>query len=390
MAVALYSCGSGGGGGGSINSGSASNAGLFITDNLTTDYQQVFVTVYKVELQKSSTGASLTAFEDPNGVTYDLRELRGVLETLSTGSIPPGSYNRVFITVGEKLMLVDNNGVQITPDPVFDDSGNKTTCSAGKCVLEVTGAVNIIGTQNVVLDFDLKQFKINKAVSPYKVTAKIVLDADGAYNRYHMLKEDDFKLKGTIDSIDLANNRFDVVVIKAKNFVPPSNIVTVTVDSGTVFKCDDDDHSTSCPVSDFSDLAVGMKVEIHGSWDSAAQQFDASKVELDQDDDIAHTVCTVPDRSITDFSSLIVQPMIEQKGGAVYTFDNTDYSIDVANKSILITKETVIEDSTGGSDQHICADAIPASAAEIEVRYYSALDSLSNSVFVAYKIEFRD
>jgi hypothetical protein len=392
MALALYSCGSGGGGGSSSgrDSGATTNASLFITDNLTADYQQVIVTVYKVELVKSSSGASLTAFEDALGITYDLRELSGVLETLSLSSIPPGRYNRVNVTVGEELMLVDNNGMQINPNPVFDGSGNKTTCSAGKCVIEVTGAVNIISKQNVVLDFDLKQFKINTAVTPNTVTAKIVLDANGAYNRYHLLKQDGFKLKGIIDSLDFIHNRFDVVVIKAKNFVPPSNIVTVNVDSGTMYGCDDDDNMVSCPVSAFGDLAQGMKVEIRGTWDGTTQEFDAVRVELDQDDDIAYTACTIPNRSITDFSGLTVQPMIEQTGGAVYVFDNSDYSVDVAGKHILITKETVMKDTTGGSDQHICADQIPSSADEIEVRYYAGVDSLNNSVFVAYKIEFRD
>jgi len=296
VAIALYSCGSSGGGGNSsgVDSGSTSNASLFITDNLTTNYEQVIVTVYKVELVKSSTGASLTAFEDALGITYDLRALSGILETLSTGTIPPGSYNRVYITVGEELILVEKSNPSNPVTAVFDASKNKTTCIPGtgtdpaKCILEVTGAVNIIGRQNVVLDFDLKQFKIDTSVLPNAVTAKIVLDADGTHNRYHLCKQDDYQLKGIIQPLSLNYPFFDIAVLKAINFNPPSSTVKVAVDSNTVFTCDDDDLIPVCQISDFNDLVEGMKVELKGVWNDLAvpPQFEAVSVEVDEDDDV--------------------------------------------------------------------------------------------------------
>ena len=176
----LYSCGGGGGSSeGSSSSTSTSKASLYITDDMSDSYQQVLVTIYKVEFEKASDKSRVPAFEDTQGVTYDLTELRGVIERL--GSLPQGSYSKVYLTVGEGLILVDSSGNEL--NPTFDDSNAWTTCSASKCVIEVPGAANVTKNHHVILDFDLKQFKYDAATN--KVQAKIVLDADGSgYNGY--------------------------------------------------------------------------------------------------------------------------------------------------------------------------------------------------------------
>ncbi len=377
LTVALYSCGGGGGGG--DGSTSSSNSSLYITDDISDTYQQVLVTLYKVEFEKASDKSLVTAFEDAQGVTYDLTELRGVIEKL--GSLPQGSYSKVYLTLGEELILVDNSGNELKP--TFDDSNVWTTCSNNKCVIEVSGAANVTDNQHVILDFDLKQFTYDATTN--KVSAKIVLDADGSeHEGYFELKSDDYELKGIVDTINA--NSVDLKVLKAKHFMPDSTIVTVQFDSSTEFDCDDDDGKSSCSVSSSADLQVGMKVEVEGTWNGTV--FVATKIEVDEDDDIAFTPCTVPDRSMTEYSALKVQPEIEATGTDPYTFDSTNYTITVSGKTIYITKETRIKDETTGSEKAICADSIPSTSNKIEVKYFEGQDSSGSTVNIAYKIEF--
>ncbi len=369
----LYSCG----GGGETTTRTAS---VYITDDVTDAYDQVIVTIYKVEFVNAVDSSVVTVFEAPQGLTYDLSELSGVLDKL--GVLPEGSYSSVRITVGEGLILVDNAGVQVSPNPVFGENA-WTSCSAdGTCVIDISGAANVVSTERVVLDFDLKQFVYDPLENT--VTAKVVLDADGSdYENYQEIKDDDYELKGIIQS--LTTGGFDLTVLKAEGFIPDSNVITVVAGDTVQFTCDDDDERAICSISGISDLQVGMKVEVDGTWNGT--EFVATKVEVDGDDDIAAAVCDLPDRSVTEFTGLTVQPDLES---TAYTFDSGAYSVTVLDVTVLITQETRIEYETEETDQIICADQIPVTSSEVEVEYYQALDSSDNPVNVAYKIEFED
>ncbi len=372
----IYSCG----GGGETTTRTAS---VYITDDVTDAFDQVIVTIYKVEFVNAVDNSVVTVFEAPQGLTYDLSELSGVLEKL--GTLPEGSYSSVLVTVGKELILVDKLGVQVSPDnpPVFAENAGTACSEDGTCVIEISGAANVVSTERVVLDFDLKQFEYNPLSNT--VTAKVVLDADGSdYDNYQEIKEDDYELKGIIQSI--ATGEFDLTVLKAEGFIPDSNVITVFAGDTVQFTCDDDDERVVCGISGIADLQVGMKVEVDGTWNGSG--FTATKVEVDGDDDIVAAVCDLPDRNVTEFTGLTVQPELE---AAAYTFDSGVYSITVSDVTVLITQETRIEYETADTDRIICADQIPETSGdidiEVEVEYYQALDSSDNPVNVAYKIE---
>lgn len=367
----LYSCG----GGGETTTRTAS---VYITDDVTDAYDQVIVTIYKVEFVSAVDSSVVTVFEAPQGLTYDLSELSGVLDKL--GTLPEGSYSSVLITVGKDLILVDNAGTQI--NPTFSENA-WTACSAdGTCVIDISGTANVVSTERVVIDFDLKQFVYDSLTNT--VTAKVVLDADGSdYKNYQEIKEDDYELKGIIQVFTTGG--FDLIVLKAEGFIPESNLISVSAGDTVLFTCDDDDERAICTVSGISDLQVGMKVEVDGTWNGT--EFVATKVEVDGDDDIAAAVCDLPNRSITEFSGLTVQPDLED---TVYTFDSDVYSLTVSGVTVLLTQETRIEYETADTDQIICADQLPVTSGDIEVEYYQALDSSGDSVNVAYKVEFEE
>jgi hypothetical protein len=356
---------------------------LYITDDVTVDFQSVIVTIYKVAFVKTSDGSSLTAFESAPGYTYDLSSLNGILAKLSDTPIPVGSYNRIFITIGEKLVLVNSSGVEISPNPTFAEN-HWTSCSEGKCTIEIMGATNVVNKQNVILDFDLKQF--NYDLDTNTVTAKVVLDADGSHHKdYVEMKDDDFELKGIIKTIN--SDSIEITLIRAKHFATDSSVITILVDSSTQYDCDDDDGHQNCGISSIDDLVVGMKVEAHGSWNGT--EFNAIKIEVDDDDDIIKTYdCSSTERSIADFSNLSSKRELE--GPLSYSIDSVENSVTVGDKTILITAETLIKDETGNGDRVICSDTMPENANEIEIKYYEGQDSEGASALIAYKIEFKN
>ncbi len=384
VSLLLYACGGGGGGSSSSLSSGTSAASLYITDDLSINYKQVLVTIYKIELEQASDQSLVTVFEDPAGVTYDLTELRGVLEKI--GTISPGTYTRLIITVGQQVILVEKNtGNQITADLA---ENAWTSCSNGQCTYEIVGAINVIQNKKVIVDFDLKQFNYDPTSNT--VSAKIVIDADGSkHSGYYELKSDRYELKGIITSIDSANGTFEIQIIKAKHFIPTEPTIVVATTSSTVFKCDDDDDYYNCNVSSFNDLTVGMKVEIHGSYNSTTGYFDATKVEVDGDDDIYYSSCSEPSRSILDYTNLSYKSEVEVKGSDPYTYNPDDYSITVFGTNFLITKETVLKDETSKPERVICVDSLPITATKIEVKYVQAKDADGNSVNIATKVEFK-
>ncbi|NOX20703.1 MAG: DUF4382 domain-containing protein [Nitrospirae bacterium] len=379
LSILLYACGGG-------SSSGTSAASLYITDDLSTNYSQVYVTIYKIQLEKASDQSLVTVFEDPAGVTYDMTELRGVLEKI--GSIPPGTYTKIIITVDQQLILVEKvTGNQITADL---SENAWTSCSNGQCDYEIVGAINVIEGQKVIVDFDLKQFVYDPVTNT--VTAKIVVDADGSeHSGYYELKSDKYKLKGIIVSIDTANNTFVVQIIKAKHFVPTEPTITVTTTDTTVFTCDDDDDNyLNCNVSSFGDLATGMKVEIYGSYNSSTGNFDATKVAVDNDDDIYYSSCSEPARSILDYTGLSYKTEVEASGADPYTYNPDDHSITVSGSTYLITKETILKDETSKPERVICVDSMPVAATKIEVKYVQARDADGNTVNIAIKVEFKN
>jgi len=286
----IYACGSGSGGGGGSSADAGGSGTLHITDDMSIDYQQVIVTIYKAEFEKTD-GSAVTVFEDSLGITYDLSSLYRVITKLPNSSVPAGGYSKVNITVGKEMVLVDNTGSAMSPNPVFSDNSS-TLCGAEQCVLTVPGVLNVVDKQRVLLDFDLKQFVYDPATN--SVTAKIVLDSDcSGHSEYNEMKEDDYEVKGIIKSIN--SSGFEMMIIKAEHFRPDSNIVNVVTDAGTVIGCDDDDgddrdgedddHSSmSCTTQSLDSLKIGMKVEVYGDWNNS--EYKASRVEVDEDDDI--------------------------------------------------------------------------------------------------------
>jgi len=384
----LYSCGGGGSG------GSSSEVALYITDSPLDGYSHVIVTIYRIDFTSATDGSTVTVFNDPQGVTYDLRELSGILTKLPGASVPAGSYSGARIIVGSDIVLVPTSGSQTIAQ--FDPLAHSCDASTSQCVIDINSSFTVSTAAPVVLDFDLKSFSYDSLTNTILATVIIKTECS-EYDGYVEMSDSHHdsnsqELKGTVTSIDNNTGTLMVTLMKAEHFNPGSVDVQVVTDSNTMFSCDD--SSSGCSVSSVADLQQGMTVEVSGSWNPGTMTFHATKVEVYNSLSLSSSPvcsasgqCSSPDRSMSDFSNFILQNKIE--GSLSYTLDPTDYSLTVAGVTVLITRETVIKVETMGSERVICADefAMMNGASKIEVQYYSATDSGGNPVNVAYKIE---
>lgn len=144
LALLTWGCG---GAGGSTSSGSF--GAVYFTDSLS-NYDHVWVTVTKVVFQKEK--GSVTAYNDPAGMTVDLASLRDgsgeIYAFLST--IPEGNYTGVTVTVKKGLVLVPQGASQ-GQSRTFAGSGSQFAVLK----LNFGGAKPIGPNDPIAIDFDL-------------------------------------------------------------------------------------------------------------------------------------------------------------------------------------------------------------------------------------------
>lgn len=155
----LGACGGGGGG-----SGAQGAVDLFLSDAFTDDYDQVWLTLHRVEFRDDA-GTFRTVLDSPEGILFDARRLSDLsgprFSFLGTVSVPNGTYDLVRITLKDEVVLVAS-GSTTGLTTGLDDSLPRDGLARPMVeyplvpVLVVNGAS---GTE--VLDFDLLNFALD-------------------------------------------------------------------------------------------------------------------------------------------------------------------------------------------------------------------------------------
>ncbi len=245
--------GCGGGGGGTEVSG---NLALFVTDDLSTNYDHVWVTIHEVELEGSS--GSTNVFNSSAGIPVDLRSLNdgsSLFSLLGTANVPDGNYTIAKVKMAKGLTLFSTGATTGTNVEFIDalDSGT------GKVLLNVplAGGLSVVGNTNLVLDFDLSQW----TEAAGKVTPVVVKGSGSGIDDSNNHVSEDFK--GTISGISGAapNLTFGLSGIRVK-----------TTSSTVIFR---EDGAGSAQLSN------GQLVEVEGKFDTANHIFVASKVKIE-------------------------------------------------------------------------------------------------------------
>jgi hypothetical protein len=273
IALLVAGCGGGGGGG-----GLSGGVGIFLTDDLNTGYDAVWVTLYKVELE--SVGGRTTVFDDPNGRVYNLRALNDGnprYAFLGKSSVPEGTYTGVRFTLDDDVRIVPA-GSSTGNDRKFADQ-YLDPADATRAILHLTfdspkqlGA----GSSDLVCDFVLASWTENGT----KIENCLVDDAP-ASGLDDGDRHDEDEFKGAISGLSGSSPNFTFRL----NF-PGGRSVPVATDSSTAIFNNNGSPSPQ--------LANGKRVEVRGVWNPALQAVLARSVKIknqgENDDDDPHEV----------------------------------------------------------------------------------------------------
>ncbi|NOX76816.1 MAG: DUF4382 domain-containing protein [Gammaproteobacteria bacterium] len=258
LSTALFGC-SGGGGGGS-NEETAANVSLYVTDNLTQEYREVWVSIYSVTVN-DDVQQPVTLFNNPAGQVQNLRALVGVGALLDTQNLAAGTYRDFTVTLGNSIELVDANGLTITA--LFDSS----QAEAETVSFDVDGSLAVTAGQNTAaaIDFDLAQFTYNASTGEV-MPVLVYQDSTQTDDLVRTYAE----IEGRVASITSAT---EFVITPESG---GAHITVVLHETAVVFE-----RATDTTGSDTSLLSVGSEVEAYGNFDHNTLVLEAVRVKID-------------------------------------------------------------------------------------------------------------
>lgn len=270
MAALAVMIGCGGGGGGGTGGGSSA-ASIFITDDLSTSYDHVWVTIKQVSLGKEAGGSSVV-FNSATGMSVDLRSLRDAqgrrFKFISRDDGLSGNYTSVTVTMDENVVLFPTGAMTGLPR-VFEGS------SGGQKSISVSFAARTFGPGNddLIVDFDLATWN-EDGTQVTGANIKTVQFDNGFANTD---RHDDEDYRGTLGGLQ------GTAPIQTFTLNRGDNSFTVQTTSSTQI-----DGSSNGNAS----LANGQLVEVRGSFDPATNRLVADRVKIedanDFDDDEAY------------------------------------------------------------------------------------------------------
>jgi len=147
--VGLTGCSGGGGG---SNSSLAQHVGVYVTDDISSAFTSVVVTLYKVEI--SADGVTYTTvYSNGGGTSIDVSQLSSVVQLIGSASVPAGAYTKIRVTVGNTLSAIP---IGLTAASTLTLSG--TAGQSGQIVYVINSPETISDGSSIIVDFNLKQF----------------------------------------------------------------------------------------------------------------------------------------------------------------------------------------------------------------------------------------
>lgn len=148
----LYGCG---GGGGDAPGGFGSGVSIFITDDLSSQFDQVWVRVFRIDVVGE--GGTTTVFESTEGTVIDVASLNDGASRFAyfgTGAVPD-SPTGVSIVLDKTVSLVLRGGPvarTVEFDAALTNANDRT---------QIDLAISLrVGQDSIVLDFDLSKWTI--------------------------------------------------------------------------------------------------------------------------------------------------------------------------------------------------------------------------------------
>ncbi len=262
----LFSCGGGGG-----TTPPASSVSLYFTDDMSV-YPSILVKVYEVNLcSDQQCQQKVNLFSSQQGLKVDLAKLNGILQYITTASIPQGTYNRLEVVMDKNLTITDPSNqthpAVFSPMQEKPNKPNTVQCDAQKCYIRFNGTVQPFATGKLVVDFVLKEFEVNTSTPPWQVTeVKMMPLTPSEVNSYEK------ELYLIVQSVDTQNNSF------AGTW--NGKVYTVKLTGNTTCEINDQPVQNNC----INYIQTGMCLEVKVQEDPATSStLTAMKIENEED-----------------------------------------------------------------------------------------------------------
>jgi Domain of unknown function (DUF4382)/Domain of unknown function (DUF5666) len=354
--VSIAGCGGGGGG---TTSGGTGRLQAFAADDFRDDHQQIWATIYKVELL-DATGAAVTVFDDAVGKSMDLQQLHDNagprFAFLSDVAIAVGTYTQVRLTMGP----------EITRFPVGSTTGIKTPFAAS---LTRNAAGNVLYTSTLdtptviaegvtsklIIDFDLPHFVLANG----EVTPKVKRGDDSTLSDKSRHHDEDYHgtisgLSGTapVQSFTLSNGAWKT---------------EVSVDATTVVFYE---KSQSSPA-----LSNNLFVEVNGVFDSVTGVLKATKIKIED----KSTGGQSNGRGIPEVKGLVSAPSTATRSFTIAVSESDDFVPTQSTVNVVVTDTTVFRAHRGVllTEAEYFAGLGVTSIAEVKGSYNAATNTLT-------------
>jgi hypothetical protein len=255
-ALALVGCGGGGGG-----SASNADAGFFATDNLSDNYDGVWVTIRKVQLRKAD-DTFVTIFDNAIGKVVNLRALNDGAERyefFGEDSVPQGTYTGLRVELDRDVVLYPT-GETVGLNRVFDDAYGSDRARLDL----IFGSAKTVGPGglNFICDFDLSAWEDVGG----EIRNAIIDDSPGnGMNDPNRHENEDYD--GRISGLEGTAPNFNFVLISESN-----NKLEVETNSDTVvFNNNGQPNPT---------LTNGKRIEVRGKFNPTSGKLLATSIKI--------------------------------------------------------------------------------------------------------------
>lgn len=286
---AMFGCA----GGGSSASGGEGRASVFITDDLNTGFDHVWVSIKAVALTAPS--GERVLFEDPAGRVVDLKTLRDAggnrFVFLSQSNIPRGAYTGLRIVV-DKDVVIYPAGATTGTDATFEGSASEDKTFS----LAFPAGSKVLGTgDDLVVDFDLSSWSLNGSVVTAPGGQFLKVGDDRFLTNQERHENEDYHGvvsnlagRGTDQTFTLTSRQSSFLVRMSRN-------VVIFNESG----------------APSATLANGQRVEVRGTFDAAGDFLVATGIKIedqeDQDEDEAKGAAISPNVAAGTFTLAVTE-----------------------------------------------------------------------------------
>ncbi len=259
LLIGLVGCG--GGSGSTVGLGGSSSTSLFVTDNLSTTYDSVWITAYQVDLT-TATG-STTIFSDPVGYSVNVRALndgQARYMFLSSMKTPAGSYTGAKITLSKTIQLY-LTGATTATTAQFPDSYNGAVAGQSLISISFPTPESVSGTGKIALDFDLANWNL--------ISGKVV----------PVIKRGD---KAGIDDPTRHDANFYRGTISALTGTAPTQTFTLTSEMAATVNVTTNDKTVLVDESGSATptLTNGQALDVKGKFDSTTNTLVAEGIHI--------------------------------------------------------------------------------------------------------------